>query len=139
MNVFLIRIAGGDYGTKGIWICPGFNARCMELPWKENRQSVSCIPDGTYKVKIRISRKYSRIYHVQDVPGRTWILAHSGNWAGDISKNLRSHSEGCILLGKHFATIYGQPGVALSKPTLRRWMEFAGGQEFDLHINTIQE
>lgn len=137
-DVFLIRFGGGDYGTKSIWKCKGFDCRAMELPWKENASSVSCIPDGSYPVSIRTSRKYGRIYHIKEVPDRTWILSHAGNWAGDVSKNLRSHSKGCVLLGKYHATIMGQMGVALSKTTLRRFMNFMDGRDFTLHVITIK-
>jgi hypothetical protein len=139
LNVHLIRFQAGDYGTKGIWATPGFMARTIELPWKNNANSVSCIPDGKYKVKVRISKKYGKVYHITNVEGRTWILTHSGNWAGNRSLGLRCHSEGCVLLGKYHAMIIDQVGVAVSKPTVRRWMQFTGGAEFKLHVTSIDQ
>ncbi len=67
----------------------------LELPWKDNQRSISCIPEGEYKVRLRLARESAtRDYlHllVQDVPNRDWILFHRGNSAKDTS--------GCILVG----------------------------------------
>ena len=67
----------------------------LELPWKDNQRNISCIPEGVYKVRLRLARESAtRDYlHllVQDVPNRDWILFHRGNSAKDTS--------GCILVG----------------------------------------
>ena len=67
----------------------------LENPWKDNQRNISCIPEGEYKVRLRLARESaSRDYlHllVQDVPNRDWILFHRGNTAKDTS--------GCILVG----------------------------------------
>jgi hypothetical protein len=119
-----------------MWITPGFEARTMELPWRGNRQNLSCIPDGDYICRVYHSRRFGTVYHITDVAGRTWILTHVGNWAGDKEKGLRSNSYGCVLMGKYHATIYGQQAVALSRATLRRWMNFMGGESFRLHVRS---
>tara|TARA_R110002096_G_scaffold314214_2_gene508417 strand:- start:10 stop:366 length:357 start_codon:yes stop_codon:yes gene_type:complete len=68
----------------------------LENAWKDNQRNISCIPAGTYKVRLRPARQSAtRDYlHllVQDVPNRDWILVHRGNSAKDTS--------GCILVGK---------------------------------------
>jgi len=67
----------------------------LELPWKDNQRSISCIPEGEYKVRLRLARESAtRDYlHllVQDVPNRDYILFHRGNSAKD--------TRGCILVG----------------------------------------
>lgn len=67
----------------------------LENPWLDNQRSISCIPEGQYKVRLRLARESAtRDYlHllVQDVPNRDWILFHRGNTAKDTS--------GCILVG----------------------------------------
>ena len=67
----------------------------LELPYRDNQRSVSCIPIGQYKVRMRYPRESaSRDYlHllVQDVPDRDYILFHRGNTAKD--------TRGCILVG----------------------------------------
>lgn len=135
-DVFLIRFAEGDYGTQGMWLTPGFQARTIELPWKDNKSNISCIPDGKYKCKIRKSPKYGNCYHVTNVQGRSWILTHRGNWAGDRSKGMRSNSNGCIIMGKYHARICGQIGVGVSRPTVRRFTEFMEGEEFNLYVQS---
>ena len=60
-----------------------------------NEKNISCIPEGVYKVRLRLARESAtRDYlHllIQDVPNRKWILVHRGNTAKDTS--------GCILVG----------------------------------------
>ena len=67
----------------------------LENPWKDNQRNISCIPEGNYKVRLRLPRESaSRDYiHllVEDVENRSYILFHRGNTAKDTS--------GCILVG----------------------------------------
>lgn len=64
----------------------------LELPWKDNQFQVSCIPDGTYKVTKKTSRKFGKCFWIREVPNRTHILIHAGNYHWDIL--------GCVLVGK---------------------------------------
>ena len=32
----------------------------IELPWKDNRRQISCIPEGAYKVTPRVSTKFGQ-------------------------------------------------------------------------------
>lgn len=136
-KIFLARFDGSDHGTKGIWITRGFRCRTIELPWKNNKSNYSCIPDGVYPMEIHHSRKYGKVYQIKDVFGRTWILAHNGNFAGDVEKGFRTHSKGCILLGKYHGVIHGQNAVCLSKTTLRRFMDFMQDKPAELEVRTI--
>ncbi|MCF6168861.1 DUF5675 family protein [Lutibacter sp.] len=61
----------------------------IELPWLENRKNISCIPEGTYKLKPRFSEKFKHHLLLENVPGRSLILIHPAN---DALKEL----EGCI-------------------------------------------
>ena len=67
----------------------------LENPYINNEKNISCIPEGVYKVRLRLARESAtRDYlHllIQDVPNRKWILVHRGNTAKDTS--------GCILVG----------------------------------------
>ena len=76
---------------------PLYNCHTLELPWKNNAFQISCIPEGTYKVVKRFSAKFKNHFHLTNVPGRTYILIHSGNYYTDIL--------GCILVGKGLADI----------------------------------
>jgi len=67
----------------------------LENPWIDNQRGISCIPEGKYKVRLRLARESaSRDYlHllVKDVPNRDWILVHRGNFP--------SETQGCLLVG----------------------------------------
>lgn len=64
----------------------------LELPWKDNQRNISRIPNGIYDVIKRNSKKFGDHFHVLDVPNRSYILLHSGNFYTDI--------RGCILVGE---------------------------------------
>tara|TARA_R110000803_G_scaffold64303_3_gene125255 strand:+ start:2421 stop:2960 length:540 start_codon:yes stop_codon:yes gene_type:complete len=68
----------------------------LELPYKDNKRSISSIPVGEYNVRLRYPRESAtRDYiHllVKDVKDRNYILFHIGNSAKD--------SRGCILVGQ---------------------------------------
>ena len=75
----------------------------LERPWLGNERSVSCIPEGVYTMGLRTSpvvQRTSRGSHpqgweIEDVPGRTFIMIHPGNYV--------RNSEGCVLIGKGFS------------------------------------
>ena len=75
-----------------------YEAASIELPYKGNQRNISCIPPGTYQVKKRNSPRYGiGTFEVKDVPGRSFILIHAGNYYQD--------TKGCILLGAKFKDI----------------------------------
>lgn len=64
----------------------GYN---IELPYLDNRRSVSCIPVGIYSFRKIVRPDNSQAIEIMNVPNRTHILAHSGNFMRD--------TKGCIL------------------------------------------
>lgn len=67
---------------------------CLELPWKNNAPRVSCIPPGTYAMRWTHSHKFGRMtWELKDVPNRSSIRIHSGNFAGEAITD----SLGCLL------------------------------------------
>ena len=63
----------------------------LELPWLDNQQNVSCIPEGRYRAAKHVSPSLGDVLHLDDVDGRTYIYIHSGNFTSQIL--------GCILVG----------------------------------------
>jgi hypothetical protein len=61
----------------------------IELPWLENKQGISCIPEGRYELTKRYSQRYKLHLLVNDVEGRSLILIHAYNDA-------LKESKGCI-------------------------------------------
>lgn len=71
----------------------------LELPDLENKRRISCIPEGAYVMKKHHSPKFKQSFWLQDVPGRSEILIHAGNYHSQIL--------GCILVGIGSADING--------------------------------
>jgi hypothetical protein len=69
-----------------------------ERPWKDNQKNISCIPVGIYLCKRYSSDKYPDTFEVVNVPGRTHILFHKGNFP-------LKDSKGCILIAEKFEDI----------------------------------
>ncbi len=80
----------GNLYLDGEWLCD-----TLELPYIDNQKSISCIPAGQYKVRLRLARESATRNYlhllVEDVKDRTYILFHRGNAAKD--------TRGCILVG----------------------------------------
>lgn len=87
----------------------------IELPWRENARQISCIPRGEYKVTKTRSPRFGDCYLVNDVPGRSHILFHHGNFAGKSDLGARTDSNGCILLGYKHGVLQGQNAVLSSR------------------------
>jgi len=97
----LIRYAYTNNGTFGTLI-HGEEVVCatLELPYKDNRRNISCIPIGAYTMnRCRVSPQYGRdssrfgdTFCIESVPNRSKILIHAGNTTKD--------TRGCILVGE---------------------------------------
>lgn len=96
MNIELLRHRGGNKSTLGLLgVDCDYRWYTLELPDKDNKKSVSCIPPGRYKLKYRKASesgkfKYDHI-HVLGVPNRSYILFHVANYPHEI--------RGCIGVG----------------------------------------
>ncbi len=77
-------------GTNGKLACNGqFICNTIELPWRKNQKSVSCIPEGYYLLRKRYSRKFHWHIEVVAVKNRSFILLHPAN-------NALKELNGCI-------------------------------------------
>lgn len=108
LKATLHRVHDNGKQTIGIMVCcnaagePVATYNTLELPWENNTRRVSCIPKGTYKLDLIDSPTFGKegFYKVTtlsgaEVPGRTAIGLHRGNYNTDIL--------GCILIGNEHA------------------------------------
>ena len=99
----------------------------LELPWRDNAPQVSCIPEGSYDVAARHTDKFGLHYHVQNVPGREWILFHPATFTSQL--------RGCIIPGEYLKDLNadGIHDITLTRRTLDRMLTNIGTR-FRLHI-----
>lgn len=98
----------------------------LELPWRNNRPNVSCIPTGVYRGGPHNGSKYKNVFGLRDVPGRSGILIHAGNRTADI--------EGCILPGLAAGTMRGEPAVLESAKAMDALRFVLGTDSFILTV-----
>lgn len=135
-----------DEGTFGVLTADnGFSCVTGELPDRNNAQSVSCIPKGTYRCRWGNSPKYGMCYHVLNVPGRSNVLIHPANLMGDVQKGYCTQLEGCIALGKAKEVFQPaavpklkmskpQRGISGSKATVEQFVKLLNQEEFTLIV-----
>lgn len=109
-----------------------FECKTLELPWKNNENKISCIPNGTYKVTFYKSPTKGEVLLLQNVPNRSMIEIHSGNYYTQIL--------GCILVGKSHTKINNDAviDISSSKYTLKKIISIlkkTNEEEFNLKIN----
>ena len=74
----------GALSFEGKEIC-----KTIELPWRNNKARVSCIPEGKYKIRKRFSAKFKWHLELINVKNRKYILLHPAN-------NALKELNGCI-------------------------------------------
>lgn len=120
------RVLGSIYGPNARLIC-----KTLELPWRQNQRSISCIPEGLYLVTLsgpvlkddpnteedesggRHPRPYSH-YIVHGVKNRSGILIHRGHTP--------SWSQGCITVGGRFGNYDTAAPTLEDSATKLQWM-----------------
>lgn len=122
----LQRIGYADTFTIGTLKYNDLTFATIERPWLDNKRNVSCIPEGTYPLKWRHSNTITRItqgehthgYEISDVPGRSHILFHPGNFSSDV--------EGCVAVGMGFTVLLGQVAISQSQIAYNRLIKALG-------------
>lgn len=95
---------------------PLFSSLSMERPWKENKQKISCIPAGDYKVVLEYSDKFKKkLWEIKDVPNRSECKFHAVNYVFQL--------EGCIGLGEDLVDLNsdGYDDITNSRKTMERF------------------
>ena len=135
----LTRRASTDEGTAGVLTFGGQSVFTMELPWRDNKPRVSCIPLGIYECAIVRSPKFGLVYGVKNVQGRSHVLIHAANVAGDVAMGFDSQLHGCIAPAKYLGRMRNKSGNIqlaglVSKPALTEFMRWADSKPFLLEI-----
>ena len=116
----VLSMTDRDGKTRGL-------AHTLERPWRGNQPNESCIPGGDYTCVRRVSQRFGSTFEVRDVPGRTDILFHRGNFVAD--------THGCILVG---AWEPGADIITNSKVQMARFRKaLEGVSEFRFLVNQI--
>lgn len=116
-------------GTFGVLLIDG-KVFCVTLepPDELNKVNESCIPTGQYMCKRYKSKRYPNTFQIMNVPNRSKILFHPGNFV--------DNTEGCILLARKFGVLGKGRGILNSGGTFKQFMEiFNGVDKFHLTIN----
>lgn len=137
----LVRAPSTDQGSFGRLVFGATTVHTVELPWRDNRRQRSCIPPGAYTCALVKSPRFGRVYGVADVPGRANVLIHPANLGGDIEAGWDTQLQGCIAPCERLGVMRNTKGVVqvaglVSRPALRRLMDWAGGQPFTLEITS---
>lgn len=132
-----------DDGTFGKFIVEGglFTRVSGELPWRDNKTDISCVPVGTYNVKLDYSPKRgTKVYELQNVPCRSDCQIHSSSYCGDKSKGKMSDLLGCISLGENTALLpTGQRILTGSRKAIKDFYDLMQGEDFVLTIMEAQK
>ena len=134
-NILLTRLTGNSKQTTGSLIVHDVlkthaQFATIELPWLNNQHNISCIPPGTYKAKEILSPTLGWCIHIVDVPNRTGILLHYGNYY--------TNAKGCILVGKSFLHINNdsQIDITNSRKSIKHLTSFfTPNQIFNITIH----
>lgn len=138
----IVRLQRREYTDQGAFSVIRFGGSAVysiELPWRDNLRQRSCIPAGVYRCAMLTSPRFGRVYGVANVPGRTHVLIHSANFAGDVSLGWQTQLQGCIAPFKRYGVMRNSAGKMqraglVSRPALNELMAWAGGQPFTLEI-----
>lgn len=134
--VTLIRFAYTPIGTFG-WLAVDGGAPfyTVEQPWADNHASHSCIPCGTYALKLGMffsgdgvggKRDYPA-YEILNVPDRDLIKVHVANKATDV--------RGCVGPGYELGAAYGQWAVLRSQDAFDHFMALMAGRDGSITIS----
>lgn len=101
----VVETEDATYGVLFLGLKPSFVT--LELPDRENKRNISRIPAGTYRITKYSGTKFPDSFWVHDVPNRSSILIHVGNYPSD--------TQGCILVGSKFGVAKNKASIQDSK------------------------
>ena len=150
MKLQVVRTQFGKDATNGLLFIDGvFECYTLEDQYQAVKvMHETCIPEGTYDIKFRktggFHARYSARYknahygmlHLQDVPGFTYILIHTGN--------TDEHTSGCLIVGEtqqdldiNFNGMVGSSAVAYKKMYAKVANQLLQGKKVTIEYSKI--
>ena len=150
MKLQVVRTQFGIDATNGLLFIDGvFECYTLEDQYQAVKvMHETCIPEGTYDIKFRktggFHAKYSARYknahygmlHLQDVPGFTYVLIHTGN--------TDEHTSGCLIVGEtqqdldiNFNGMVGSSAVAYKKMYAKVANQLLQGKKVTIEYSKI--
>lgn len=155
-KVILQRTPSRDDGTLGNVSVVGTDFTCysLELSDRGNVSAISCILPGFYICRWLQSPAHGWCWHVLGVSGRSLILIHSANLAGNTEQGYQKQLLGCIALGSGLAIFKAgqsfhvegpngptveplgrdQRGIENSVNTIKAFNALMGTEDFSIEI-----
>lgn len=138
-KVPLVRLPSTDQGTFGVMQFGLTKVHTLELPWRDNKQQRSCVPTGTYECRLVRSPRFGNVYKLLSVPGRSNVLIHPANLAGDAALGWTTELQGCIAPCMRIGSMRNKAGAMqaaglVSRPAVHLLMAWANNEPFELEI-----
>ena len=108
-----------------------FSATSMERGWRNNESNVSCVPTGSYPLKLEYSSRFkTKLWELKDVPNRSECKFHAANYWFQLN--------GCIALGQRLIDMNkdGYCDITNSKATMN---EFQDAMDDEIEATLIIE
>lgn len=99
-----------------------FEAKTLELEWKDNARNISCLPAGFYEIKYEYSNKFEmNLWEIYGVPNRSEAKIHKANYYTEL--------QGCIAIGSQHKNLNGDglPDLSRSAEKLASFHEAMEG------------
>lgn len=137
--VVLVRGQPTEMGTPGLLCFPDADGvplamRVLELHDIDNTPLISCIPKGVYHCTPVISVRHGEAWLLSAVEGRSSIMIHSGNWAGQVSRSMLTDTQGCLLIGASIFITRGQYFISQSRQSKNAFNSIMNRKQFKLKV-----
>lgn len=103
--------------------------KSIELPWKDNKTNVSCIPEGEYVVEHTYSHAFKcKLYLITKIRDRWGVRIHPANYVSEL--------RGCIALGEALRDINkdGLIDVTSSRKSVKEFEKLLNKEPFKIII-----
>jgi hypothetical protein len=97
-----------------IYQCVTIELPKIVIPFPINTKKIDCIPEGVYEVVKIYSPTKGKCFLLNNVPGRTAVEIHIGNYAS----GKKVDTEGCILPGMNFVDLNKDGNIDVADSTI---------------------